>query len=162
VTRRAGISRRGGKDKIDVPPRVPISGRRPATAWEGFREVLAGGPIRNLTVRRVRITHKGIDVVQRHIARFGPDRANEIMVDRLRGLLWGELHPTDWDRYFYSHELREFARYRRLGWREGVPPGDAATDLWRQAHCAILEEYALPLHCQDVLYRPDAQPYLGS
>jgi hypothetical protein len=145
-----------------VPSPIPRSGRRSATAWEGFHEALAGGPIRNLTLRRVRITERGIKVVEHHLARFGPDRANEIMVNRLRAILQGQLKPDDSDCYFYAHELREFVRYRRLGWKHGVPPGDAATDLWRQAHCATLEEYGLPLASEQVLYHPDAQLYLGS
>jgi hypothetical protein len=147
---------------MDVAPREGTSGHRSATAWEGFDEVLAGGPIRNLTIRRVRITERGIVVVERHRARFGPDRANEIMVNRLRTILHDPRTPEDSDLYFYAHELREFVRYRRLGWRQGVPQGDAATDLWRQAHCATLEEYGLPLPSEHVLYHPDAQVYLGS
>lgn len=70
----------GGIVKIDVTSPIPTSGHRSATAWEGLREVLAGGPIRNFTIRRVRITDRGIGVVERHVARFGPDRANEIML----------------------------------------------------------------------------------
>jgi hypothetical protein len=69
-----------------------------------------------LDFRPARITNRGIEVVERHLRRFiirsRPDRANTIMVDRLRRITQGALAPTDWDLRFYTHELREFVRYR--------------------------------------------------
>jgi hypothetical protein len=136
-------------------------GRGPATGWDGFDEALAGGPVRSLTTKRVRVTGRGVDVVEHHVARFPPDRANLIMIDRLRRVTLGELTPTDWDLRFYTHELREFVRYRRLGWREGVPRDKGVRhDLWRQAHCATLDDYDLPLQHDDLLYHPDALRFL--
>lgn len=43
----------------------------------------AGGPIRNLSVERIRITHLGVDVVEWHLSRFNepgeaPNRANQV------------------------------------------------------------------------------------
>ncbi len=41
-----------------------------------------------------------------------------------------------------SHELREYVRYRRLGYEAGTPSNtEAATDLWRQTHSATLDDY---------------------
>ena len=84
------------------------------------------------------------------------------MVDRLRRIAKGELTPTAQDLNFYSHELREFVRYRRLGWRNGVPvDGDARRQLWLQTHSATLDDYSLPLQRDDLLYHPDALPFLN-
>ena len=41
-----------------------------------FDPTQAGGPVRNLSTEGVRITNRGIDVVERHISRFQPDEAN--------------------------------------------------------------------------------------
>lgn len=83
------------------------------------------------------------------------------MIDRLRRISNGELQATAQDLNFYSHELREFVRYRRLGWKNGVPgDSDAATNLWRQTHTGTLGDYNLPLHADELLYHPDALPLL--
>jgi hypothetical protein len=62
------------------------------------------------------------------------------MVDRLRGIARGEVQPTRYDLSFYSHELREFVRYRRLGFPTGA--GDDYY-LWNNAHAATLANYGL-------------------
>ena len=141
---------------------APKGARGSATAWNGFDEVLAGGPVRELTTGRIRIAEDGISVVERHVSRFGPDSANGVMIDRLRQISRGELHATPQDLNFYSHELREFVRYRRLGWANGVPSNsDAATNLWRQSHTATLSDYGLPLRSDEFLYHTDALPFIG-
>jgi hypothetical protein len=80
------------------------------------------------------------------------------MVDRLRTIAAGEMEPTDCDRRFYSHELREFVRYRKLGFPCGQPADpDAAYELWNNAHTAALEDY----HVNELisaLYHPDVAP----
>ncbi len=64
------------------------------------------------------------------------------MVQRLRDIADGKIKPTQADLNFYSHELRESVRYRRLGQPAGQPlDGDAAYDLWNNAHTATLEDY---------------------
>jgi hypothetical protein len=131
--------------------RGPISGRE-------FDPAGAGGPIRQLTTGRIQITSRGIDVVEQHVARFGPDPANQAMIQRLRDITAGRLQATEADRNFYSHELRQFVRYRRLGWGNGQPPdADAAYALWDNAHTATLEDYGLR-EGPGVLYHPSVQP----
>lgn len=76
-----------------------------------------GGSIRELTVERLRFTHRGLEVVHRHLRRFGfpfetPREA--LMMQRLERLVGYPSEATPWDRQFYAHELREFVRYRRL------------------------------------------------
>jgi len=66
------------------------------------------------------------------------------MIQRLRDIAADRLQPTQVDRNFYSHELRESVRYPRLGWRAGQPNNDiAAYELWNNAHTATLEDYGL-------------------
>ena len=129
----------------------PFSGRE-------FDPAAAGGPIRQLTTDRIRITNPGIEVVEQHVARFGPDPANRAMIRRLRDIAAGRLQASQADLNFYSHELREFVRYRELGWPTGQPSSvDAARDLWNNAHTATLEDYGLR-EGPGVLYHPSVNP----
>ena len=136
----------------DVPggARGPFSGRE-------FDPELAGGPIRRLSAERVRITNRGIDVVARHVARFGPDLPNARMIERLREISKGRRWVTRYDLNFYTHELREFVRYRCLGWPTDQPHNpDDANELWNHAHTASLEDYGLPAAGE--LYHPLVEP----
>jgi len=118
---------------------------------------MAGGPVRKLSTRRVRVTGRGINAVGRHVARFGPDRSNEAMIQRLREVVAGRLPPSPFDLNFYTHELREFVRYRRSGWPSGQPSDpDDAFDLWNHTHTAALEDYGLP--ARGAIYHPDVEP----
>ena len=114
-----------------------------------------------MTTNRVKIQANGINVVEGHLARFGPDKANGVMLQRLRDISDGRITATAQDLNFYTHELREFTGYRRLGWRNGVPSNsDAATNLWRQTHSATLGDYGFPLDADNLLYHPDAAKFL--
>lgn len=129
--------------------RGPVSGR-------GFDPANAGGEVRNLTTDRIRVTPRGVDYAERHLARFGPDGPNQAMIHRLRDIADGKLRPTQADINFYSHELRESVRYRNLGYRTGQPlDGDAAYGLWNNADTATLEDYGLR-EGPGVLYHPSS------
>jgi hypothetical protein len=142
-------------------PGTSRGGRGDAIAWEGFDESLAGGPVRELSTRGIRVTARGVDAVEQHLARFGSDRANRVMLDRLRRIQAGELAATPQDLNFYTHELREFVRYRRLGFASSVPANaDDARNLWLQTHSASLADYGLPLQADELLYHSDAARYL--
>jgi hypothetical protein len=109
-----------------------------------FTPAKAGGPIRRLSATRVRITALGIEVVERHLARFGTDPQNAAALQRLRRIVDGTVTLTAPDRNFYTHELREFVRYRALGFSAGQPTHpDEAFQLWNNAHTAALEDYGL-------------------
>jgi RHS repeat-associated protein len=142
---------------VDAPATRPLGARGPISRRE-FDAAAAGGPVRQLTTNRIRITNKGIDAVEQHVGRFGPDAANEGMIKRLREIAAGQLEPAQADLNFYSHELRESVRYRRLGWRTGQPSDmDASYDLWNNAHTATLEDYGLR-EGPGILYHPSVQP----
>ena len=151
-----GLSAKAGAGGGAAEARV-LGARGPATSWEGFSEELAGGPVRQLSTSKLRVTGKGVTVAEKHTLRFGPDRPNEIMIQRLRQIASGELQATEQDLNFYAHELRESVRYRRMGYPEGLPPtGDAQRELWLQTHSATLEDYGLPLRSESLLYHPEA------
>ena len=132
---------------------TPKGARGPASGRE-FDPAVAGGPIRQLSTDRIKVTNRGIDAVERHVSRFGPDEANQTMIQRLRDIAGGRIQATQADKNFYAHELRESVRYRRLGWRDGQPAApDAARTLWNNAHTATLEDYRLR-EGPGVLYHP--------
>jgi len=134
----------------------PAGARGPYSGRE-FDPELAGGPIRRLSVERVRITDRGIDVVSTHVARSRPDLPNARMFGQLREISKGKRPATRYDLNFYTHELREFVRYRRLGWPVDQPHDpDVANELWNHAHTASLEGYGLP--AAGGLYHPSVVP----
>lgn len=112
----------------------------------------AGGPIRRLTTENIKVTNRGIEAVEKHIARFGKDAPNEVMIGRLRAIAEGKLAPTPQDLDFYAHELREYSRFQKLG----VPTGQKGSwKQWNDAHTATLEEYGIKNVDRD-LYHPEA------
>ena len=108
-------------------------------AQREYDETRCGGPLRTLSTARLKITANGVRVVRKHVSRFKPDATREeLMIERLEGIVVGSVPPTESDRAFYSHELREFVRFRRLG-----IVGAGTYDEWNNAHSAALEEYAV-------------------
>jgi len=82
------------------------------------------------------------------------------MLERLRAIADERIEPTPVDRGFYTHELREYVRYRRLGYESGTPANpEAAHTLWNNAHTATLEDYRLPA-TPSALYHPEAERYI--
>jgi hypothetical protein len=125
-----------------------------------FDPAKAGGPVRQLSTSRLRVTPHGIDVVVRHISRFGDDEANRVMVDRLSRIANGEIEATQYDLNYYAHELREFVRYRREGFPAGAGDNYA---LWNNTHAATLDDYRLQeldAYGNRNLFHPDAWPFL--
>lgn len=59
-------------------------------------------------------------MVKAHLARFESVEANRKMINRLEKIKDGEIKPTDWDKRFYTHEIREYRRYKNLGIEDGV------------------------------------------
>ncbi|MCU7929036.1 MAG: hypothetical protein KZQ97_21750 [Candidatus Thiodiazotropha sp. (ex Dulcina madagascariensis)] len=133
-----------------------LLGARSGRVEYGTDPILSGGPLRELTNENIRISNRGIDVVEGHISRFGDDAANQVMLQRLRGIESGEIRGTVTDYNFYSHELREFTRVRRLGYETGPLPND----VYYNAHSATLREYGIAPTTYDqslrALYHPDA------
>ncbi len=64
------------------------------------------------------------------------------------------MQPSTADLNFYTHELREFVRYRQLGFATG---GGDDYDMWNNAHSATLADYGL-VEGPGVLYHPSVVP----
>ncbi|ECO8852721.1 S-type pyocin domain-containing protein, partial [Salmonella enterica] len=114
----------------------------------------AGGPIQDLDWKTATIDREGVDKVKLHTGRFGESPENVVMIDRLEKILKGELQPTDTDKRFYTHEIRELERYRAVGVPDGVSPDDDGVT-WNNTHTATLEDYKLSSD-RSLLYTPEA------
>jgi predicted methyltransferase len=116
-----------------------------AISGRPFEPSRAGGKILNLSYTKAKITDKGTDIVEAHIRRFNPIGDEEIkMVERLRKIAVGKLVAEPVYLRFYTHEIREYLRYKKLGYPTGQPDDpDAAYELWNNAHTATLEDYGL-------------------
>jgi hypothetical protein len=53
------------------------------------------------------------------------------------------INPTKTDLAYYTHELKESFRYKRLGFPDRQPSGDAGETLWNNTHTATLEDFRL-------------------
>lgn len=112
-----------------------------------------GIPIRRLSSRRIGVAHHAIDVIEKHLQRFlyplaMPER---VMLNRLRKIADGKFSASAQDLNFYAHELREFARYKWLGFATGK--GDDY-ELWNDLHTATLEDYGLRENLDDLYENP--------
>ncbi|EHQ9368900.1 S-type pyocin domain-containing protein [Salmonella enterica] len=115
----------------------------------------AGGPVQELDWKTATIDREGVDKVKLHTGRFGESADNVVMIDRLEKILRGELQPTDIDKRFYTHEIRELERYRNLGVKDGERPKNRS-EVWNNTHTATLEDYKINEKTQP-LYTPEAE-----
>jgi hypothetical protein len=145
-----------GLPPIYVVFNSPYEGATTRGKYSGrlFNPAKAGGPILDLDWTSAAVTQAGIDLVKLHTGRFGPSDANAIMIERLEKILQGKLIVTAIDKRFYTHELREFERFRALGVADGVNPDDEGAT-WNNTHAATLEDYKLK-DASELLYTPDA------
>jgi len=131
-----------------------------ARSGRPFNPSKAGGKILNLSDQNVKITDKGVGLVEAHVRRFNPVGEAELrMVERLRGITTQTLVAEPVDLRFYTHELREYLRYKKLGYPTGQPADpDEAYELWNNAHTATLEEYKLK-EGFGVLFHPSVEEF---
>ncbi|HBK96285.1 MAG: hypothetical protein P2A85_20415 [Microcoleus anatoxicus] len=132
-----------------------------ATSGRPFNSSKAGGKILNLSYQNVKITDQGVALVEAHVRRFNPVGEAELrMVERLRSIATETLVPEPVDLRFYTHELREYLRYKKLGYPTGQPTNpDDAYELWNNAHTATLEDYKLK-EGFGVLFHPSVEDFL--
>lgn len=132
-----------------------------ATSGRPFNSSKAGGKILNLSYQNVKITDRGVALVEAHVRRFNPVGEAELrMVERLRSIATETLVPEPVDLRFYTHELREYLRYKKLGYPTGQPTNpDDAYELWNNAHTATLEDYKLK-EGFGVLFHPSVEDFL--
>ena len=141
----------------------PLNGKRgPVTPWKGWDDAFAGGPVRKLTTDRIKITGRGVSVVKRTPDDSGLTRPTRIMVQSCGGLHAESCVAAAEDFNFYSHELREYVRYRRLGWPTGVPRRFRVRDeVYGDMRIAHARRLWIPLRRDDLLYHPDSLPFIG-
>jgi hypothetical protein len=128
---------------------VHTGARGPASGRE-FHPEAAGGPIQQLDARKAGITSEGVREATAHLQRFtggGPlEPPEQAMLDRLTSIAAGYMEPTSYDLNFYTHELKEAARYAQLGFgpESGVDLGTTTMyDVWNDVHTAALEDYGI-------------------
>lgn len=131
-----------------------------AISGRPFNPLKSGGQILNLSDRDVKITYKGVVLVEAHVRRFNPVGEAELrMVERLRSIAADTLVAEPVDLRFYTHELREYLRYKKLGYPTGQPADpDEAYELWNNAHTATLEDYQLK-EGFGVLFHPSVEDF---
>ena len=131
-----------------------------AKSGRPFNPSKAGGKILNLSYQNVKITDKGVALVEAHVRRFNPVGEAELrMVERLRSITTQTLVAELVDLRFYTHELREYLRYKKLGYPTGQPADpDEAYELWNNAHTATLEDYKLK-EGFGVLFHPSVEEF---
>ncbi len=123
----------GGKGPLGKGSIIGKYSKRP------FNPENAGGPILKLKWTKAKITKEGIEIVKKHLSRFESTRANKKMIERLEKIEKKEIEITDWDKRFYTHELREYERYQNLGVKDGVH----LEEVYNDAHTATLEDFKL-------------------
>ena len=101
-----------------------------------------GGKILNLSWKNTKITKEGIEIVKKHLNRLEYDEWNVRMIERLDKIVNRKIPITDFDKRFYTHELREFERYKNLG-HENSHFKNIPDEVWDNAHAATLEDYKL-------------------
>ena len=119
-----------------------------------------GGKILDLDWANTKITNEGIEVVKKHIGRFEDVEANRKMIKRLEDILSNKIEITDYDKRFYTHEIREFERYKALGYENTLQKNITENDIYNNAHSATLEDYKineLDLNGNRQLYHPDIE-----
>jgi RHS repeat-associated protein len=86
--------------------------------------------------RQIRVSQKGLQLVERHLARFGHWPENEAMLGRLRAALAGGRSISGADAIFYTHEASEATKMAKL-----IQQGASADEAYEIAHEAALQKY---------------------
>ena len=144
-----GIKKGNAKSVDDLLEDVEkaVGGRGPLGIGEiigkyskrAFNPEKAGGKILNLFWQDAKITKDGIAIVKKHLSRFEVDDWNTRMIERIEKIEKGELQITDFDKRFFTHETREFERYKTLGHEN--TKNDLIPGVWENTHAATLEDY---------------------
>ena len=104
-----------------------------------MRQKIVGEGLGKLTGKEIRVSEKGLNLVENHLARFVPDLPNQAMLQRLKGALSSGQKITGADASFYLHEAAEATLMNR-----GI--------LYDAAHDAALLKYNVP---QFSVYAPE-------
>jgi hypothetical protein len=114
-----------------------------------------GGEILNLNWKDSKISKSGIEIVKKHLSRFDEVTCNKKMIVRLEKIEKAEIQITDWDKRFYTHEIREYERYKALNIKDGEL---TEYNVYNNLHSATLEDFKLSELDElkkENLYHPD-------
>ena len=81
------------------------------------------------------------------------------MIKRLEEIEANKIKITDYDKRFYTHETREFERYKSLG-HENSLQKEIPDEIYENAHSATLEDFKLNEIQYDgkrTLYHPEIE-----
>lgn len=140
----------GGSKFLEIGEIIGKYSNRP------FKPQKSGGRILNLSWKNAEITKEGIEIVKRHLSRFDDVTANRKMIARLEKIEKKEIPITDWDKRYYTHELREYERYKKIGVKDGIN----LEEIYNDAHTATLEDYKISEYDnngKDNIYHPDVE-----
>ena len=119
-----------------------------------FNPEQTGGPTLDMKWEPAIVSQEGANIVTLHTSKFLQSDANKVMIDRLNRILRGDLEATDTDKRFYTHEIREFERFKALGYGDTEMP-DPHSPVWNNVHTATLEDFKLK-DDPSLLYTPEA------
>lgn len=119
-----------------------------------FNPQESGGPNADLEWASASTSQEGLTIVKLHTSKFLQSDANDVMIDRLERILRGVLEMTDTDKRYYTHEIREFERFKALGYGDTEMP-DPDSPVWNNVHTATLEDFKLK-DDPSLLYTPEA------
>lgn len=124
--------KRGIEPSEGHPPCVGPVEFLAAEGTGAFNPAFSGGGngLGSLLGKEIRVSQRGLDLVERHLAQFGPVEENTMMLDRLRSALANAQKISGGDASFYLHEASEATMMGRgMGY-------DAA-------HAAALQKYGV-------------------
>lgn len=80
-----------------------------AKATGAFNPAFSGGGngLGSLAAKEIRISQRGLDLIESHLTQFGPVEENTMMLDRLRSALANSQKLSGGDASFYLHEASE-------------------------------------------------------
>jgi RHS repeat-associated protein len=113
---------------------------RPLPGTGAFSEgASGGGGLGRLAGAEIRVSERGMQIVERHLTKFGSHPENTAMINRLRSALAEGRTISGADASFYMHEVNEATRMARLT-AGGARTFEEAYDI---AHAAALQKYGV-------------------
>jgi hypothetical protein len=121
----------------------PITGARSGATIAEFEAGLG-----KLATAEIRVSQRGLEIVETHLAKFGPAAENAAMIARLRAAQAEGRLVSGADASFYMHELNEATRMARL-----IKEGKTFAEAYEIAHPAAIAKYGVSPFS---VYHPEA------
>ena len=102
------------------------------------------------SLQEIKISSGGIQNIERHLATMDVDRANQVVIKRLKDIASGTLKPTNVDLNFYAHELREMELMK-----QGLKYPEAHKRALSEYGIAYKKGYEVQLYTQEAIEAGD-------